>query len=65
MKGEKTQGVRIRPIQPVAKKEKPFFTEANFENAKKANASVELIKERYQMTTEIESKYLSYVGAKE
>lgn len=65
MKGEKTQGVRIRPIQPVAKKEKPFFTEANFENAKKANASVELIKERYQLTAEIESKYLNYVGAKE
>lgn len=61
MKGEKTQGVRIRPVQPVLKKEKPLFTEANFENAKKANASVEVIKERYTLSPEIERKWIDYV----
>lgn len=64
MKGEKTQGVRIRPIQPVVLKEKPHFTEANFEKAKGANADITIIKERYQVSAEIEKKYLEYVGAK-
>lgn len=65
MKGEKTQGVRIRPIQPVITKGKPVFTEANFEKAKTANASIEVIKQRYTVTAEIESKYIKYVGTKE
>lgn len=64
MKGEKTQGVRIRPVQPVILKEKPFFTEANFEKAKSANADINIIKERYQVSAEVEKKYLDYVGAK-
>lgn len=61
MKGEKTQGVRIRPIQPIISKPKPNFTEANFDNAKKANATIETIKERYTITAEIEQKYADYL----
>jgi len=56
-------GVRIKPIQPSAKKEKPFFAEANFEKAKGANASVEQIEQVYQLTEEVKAKYLEYVGA--
>lgn len=63
MKGEKTQGVRIRPVQPVIKKEKPIFKEANFENAKKVNATIEIIKDRYIVSAEIEQKYAEYVGS--
>ena len=61
MKGE-TVGVRIRPIQPT-KKSKPDFTEANFEKAKNAGASIEKIKEIYNVSPEIESKFNEY-GAK-
>lgn len=64
MKGEKTQGVRIRPIQPIIAKEKPSFTEANFEKAKLANATIEAIKERYIVSAEIEQKYADYVNSK-
>lgn len=64
MKGEKTQGVRIRPIQPIIAKAKPNFTEANFENAKKANATLEIIRERYSITDEITKKYTEYVTGK-
>lgn len=64
MKGEKTQGVRIRPVQPVIKKEKPVFLEANFEKAKSVNATIETIKERYIVSAEIEQKYAEYVGSK-
>lgn len=65
MKGEKTQGVRIRPVQPVIKKEKPVFLETNFEKAKSANATIEKIKERYIVSAEIEQKYAEYVGTKQ
>jgi hypothetical protein len=60
--GQKTGGVRIRPVQP--KTELPQFTEANFEKAKEANATIELIKSRYTITPEMQTKYLEYVGAK-
>jgi len=65
MKGEKTQGVRIRQIQPTVQKVKPDFLEANFEKAKNASATIETIKERYNVSDEIESKYIEYVGATE
>lgn len=59
--GGLTQGVRIRQIQPrKQEKIKPFFIEANFENAKKANATLEQIKTKYQITTEMECQYLIY-----
>ena len=65
MKGEKTQGIRVRPIQPKIAKEKPIFTESLFSKAKEANANIESIKNRYVVSQEIETKYLDYVGAKE
>ena len=61
MKGEKVGGVRIRPIQPVVKKVLPMFTESNFEKAKEAGASLELIKGIYTITDEISVKYAEYV----
>ena len=63
MKGEITGGVRIKKIQPKPKA-KPQFTDANFEKAKGANATIEMIKKAYSITKEIEQKYLDYVGAK-
>jgi hypothetical protein len=61
MKGEKVGGVRIRPIQPVIKKVMPKFTEANFEKAKEAKATLEQIKSRYSITEEVSLKYSQYV----
>ena len=61
MKGEKVGGVRIRPIQPVIKKVMPKFTEANFEKAKEAKATLEQIKSRYSITEEVSLKYSEYV----
>lgn len=64
MKGERTQGVRVRQIQPPTEKPKPIFTEENFEAAKKANATIEKIKSRYILSPEVEQQYNSYVGTK-
>ena len=61
MKGEVVGGVRIRQVQP-KEKVKPFFKEANFENAKKANATIDIIKKAYSITKEIEKNYLDYVA---
>mgnify|MGYP003605943378 FL=1 len=65
MKGEKTQGVRVRPIQPRTEKPKPVFTESNFEKAKTANVTREKIEQIYILTDEVYDKYIDYVGAKE
>lgn len=63
MKGEIVGGVKIDPIQPkVGEKQKPPFLESNFEKAKLAGATIEQIKERYSITSEIEKQYLEYVG---
>lgn len=63
MKGETVGGVRVRPVQPRTQaQQKTMFTEANFEKAKTANATIEVIKTRYDITPEIEAKYLEYVG---
>lgn len=63
MKGETVGGVRIKPIQPtLQQKPKPQFTEANFEKAKEAKATIELIEKRYTITDEVKTKYLAYVG---
>jgi len=61
MKGEVVGGVRINPIQPKPKK-KPVFTEDNFKAAKENNATIETIKKHYQITKEVEQKYIAYVG---
>jgi len=63
MKGEVVGGVRIEKIQP-KQKQKPAFSESQFEGAKKANATIEIIKGGYTITKELEKKYLDYVGAK-
>ena len=63
MKGEIVGGVRINPVQP-KEKVKPFFTDANFEKAKNVNATIDQIKKAYQITKEIETKYLEYVAKK-
>lgn len=65
MKGEVVGGVRITPIQPKLEPvAKPAFTKDRFEAAKKANATVERIKETYTLSPELEKEYLEYVGAK-
>jgi len=61
MKGQIVGGMRIKPIQPsLTPKEKPLFTEANFEAAKKAKATIDQIKERYTITAEIEALWNKY-----
>jgi hypothetical protein len=55
------------PIQPTQAREikqgKPQFTEAQFENAKNANATIEQIKSKYSITSEMETKFNNYVTA--
>ena len=62
MKGETVGGVRIKPLQPI-KKQKPVFTKDNFEKANGANATIEMIKKSYSITSEVESQYTAYVTA--
>jgi len=57
--GGKTQGVRIRPIQPVQKQKKEF-TMSNFEPAKNAKATREQIEKIYILTEEIWTKYQEF-----
>jgi len=61
MKGEVVGGVRIKQVQPMPK-QKPQFTEANFEKAKLANATIEQIESAYSITEEVKKQYLSYAG---
>lgn len=60
MMGAITDGVRIKPIQPVDASKKPIFTEANFEAAKTAKATIEQIRSKYELSKELETKYLEY-----
>lgn len=59
MKGQIVGGIRIKPVQPQVKN-KLVFTESNFEKAKAANASIEKIKAAYELTPEMEIKYIDY-----
>ncbi len=59
MMGAITDGIRIKPLRPKAK-EKKEFTEANFEAAFKAKATIEQIEKSYTITEEIKAKYLNY-----
>lgn len=61
MKGEVVGGVRIKQVQPV-QKQKPPFTETNFEKAKAANATVEQIERAYTLTEEMKLKYIDYAS---
>lgn len=56
-------GCRILEVQP-KEKTKAQFTEANFEKAKNAKATIETIKKAYSITSEMETKYTTYVKAK-
>lgn len=63
MKGDVVGGVRIKPLQPkLQPKEKPAFTEVNFEKAKANNATFEQIEKIYTITEEMKVKYMDYVG---
>ena len=62
MKGEVVGGVRIKPVMPKIQKSKPVFTEANFEKAKEAGATLSLISSRYEISPETSKKYESYVA---
>lgn len=59
MMGAITDGVRIKPIRPEAKK-KTDFTKENFEAAKKANATIEQVKAKYNVSAQIEKEYEQY-----
>jgi len=39
----------------------PVFTSANFEKAKKANATIEMIKKNYTISPAIEKEYLTFI----
>jgi len=60
MMGAIVDGIRIKPIQPILNKPKPNFTESNFADAKKANATLEQIKSKYTLTNEIETLWNTY-----
>ena len=60
MKGDTVGGVRIKPETP--KIEKPIFTEVNFEKAKQAKADIDKVKSVYQVSQDIEQKYITYYG---
>lgn len=61
MMGAITDGIRIKPIQPV-EKVKPVFAEANFEKAHLAKATIDAIENVYQLTEEVKTQYLKYVA---
>ena len=56
MKGETVGGVRIRSVQPKVKVKKTF-TGANFEAAKTQGFTIEQIKQYYDVTPEMETKF--------
>jgi len=63
MKGEVVGGVRIKPIQPKLQPiEKKPFTESQFEQAKLAGATIEIIEKKYTITEELKAKYKTYAG---
>lgn len=62
--GAITDGVRIKPIQPILTKVKPTFTSANFESAKSKNVTADEIREHYLLTTEIQKLYELYCTKK-
>lgn len=63
MMGAITDGIRIKPLQPVITKALPIFQEVNFQPAHTQKATLELIKKHYSITPEMEAKYTDYVRA--
>lgn len=60
MMGKIVDGVRIRPVQPKTIEKQPF-TQAMFEEAKKAGASIEMVAQSYIVTEEIARLYGEYI----
>jgi hypothetical protein len=60
MKGEVVGGVRIKPVQPKTV-QKPTFTEANFEKAAAAGATLETIAKHYDLSDAMAEKYMNYL----
>ena len=56
MKGEVVGGVRVRHVQPKAKVKKPF-TEANIKPAKDKGFTIDQVKEFYDVSPEMETKF--------
>ena len=62
MKGVIVGGIKIKPMKPVIEKSKPQFTEAMFEKAKAAKASIESISKSHSITPEITAAWNKYNG---
>lgn len=60
MMGKTVDGVRIRAVQPKLNKQLPMFTFELFEQAKQANATLEIIAQNYTLTNEIAQQYEQY-----
>lgn len=58
--GKVQDGIRIKPIQP-QEKAKPVFTEANFEKAFKAGATIDKIKSVYDISADMEILFNDFV----
>lgn len=62
--GKIQDGIRIKPLQPVTTpKAKPVFTEENFAKAHENKATIELIKTKYEISTDMEILYTDYVNS--
>jgi hypothetical protein len=57
LKADDDDGQSASTAKPV----KPTFTDANFAKAFEAGATVELIKQKYEISSEVEKQYLLYV----
>jgi hypothetical protein len=59
-------GVRVKPIKPTLQpKAKPVFTEANFYKAFNAGATIDKIKQVYDISADMEILYNDYVKEKQ
>jgi len=62
--GKIQDGIRIKPLQPVTiPKSKPVFSQENFAKAHENKATIELIKNHYEISTDMETLYNDYVNA--
>lgn len=64
MMGKIVDGVRIRPLRPVAKA-LPAFTSANFEKASAVNATREQIEKAYTITDAVWVEYTKLISEKQ
>ena len=62
--GKIQDGIRIKPLQPVTiPKAKPVFNEEKFAKAHENKATIETIKNHYEISTDMEILYNDYVNA--